>query len=71
MAERAEEEFEKAYDFDIPQKYITRIVHNLTGDFAPGDKAYVIQTNESHTKCPRCEGKNASPEETRAALKGE
>ena len=56
-AEKAEEEFEKARDFDIPQKYITRIVHNLTGDFAPGDKAYVIQTNESRTKCPRCEGK--------------
>lgn len=56
-AAKAQEEFEKAQDFDIPQKYIDRITHNLTGDFVPGDKAYVIETDGNYAKCPRCAGK--------------
>lgn len=55
--EKAEEEFARASDFDIPKKYIDRIVHNLTGDFAPGDKAYVITTDGNYTTCKRCAGK--------------
>ena len=55
-AAKAQEEFEKARDFDIPKKYIDRIVHNLTGDFAPGDKAYVVKRDRERRTCPMCNG---------------
>lgn len=50
----AEKEFENDRDYNIPKKHINRIVHNLTGDFAPGDKAYVIETRTNRIKCKFC-----------------
>lgn len=44
---QAQVQFEKANIFDIPQEYIGRIIHNLTDDFRPGDKAYVIEKSKS------------------------
>lgn len=54
---QARVQFEKADIFDIPREYIGRIVHNLTDDFRPGDKAYVIEKSMSTKTCSRCQGK--------------
>lgn len=45
-AMQARLQFEKSDIFDIPQEYIGRIIHNLTDDFRPGDKAYVIEKSK-------------------------
>lgn len=54
--EDEKEKFERAKDFDIPKMYMDRIVRNLTGGFAPGDKAYVIETEGAYKKCQKCNG---------------
>lgn len=49
--------FEQAKDFDIPKMYLDRIVRNMTGNFAPGDKVYVLERKGAYEKCPKCKGK--------------
>lgn len=56
-AAREKEEFEKLKDFDIPKRYISRIVKNMTGNLAPGDTVYKIEYDTGYRKCRKCGGK--------------
>lgn len=54
--EEEKSRFDQAKDFDIPKMYLDRIVRNMTGNLAPGDKVYVIKRDGSYKKCPKCKG---------------
>lgn len=40
----------------IPARYVDRFIHNAIGNFAPGDKVWVVKTKYDSVKCDMCDG---------------
>ena len=51
VAKKAEELEDK-----IPTRYVDRFIHNAIGNFAPGDKVWVVKTKYDSIKCDMCDG---------------
>lgn len=51
VEKRAEELEDK-----IPARYVDRFIHNAIGNFAPGDKVWVVKTKYDSVKCDMCDG---------------
>lgn len=51
VAKEAEELKDK-----IPARYVDRFIHNAIGNFAPGDKVWVVKTKYDSIKCDMCDG---------------
>ena len=41
---------------DVPRKYIERFVREATGNFAPGDSVWHLQSKYTTEDCPDCHG---------------
>ena len=41
---------------ELPKEFIQNMVKAISGDYAPGDKAWVIKESVSQEKCPNCYG---------------
>lgn len=52
-----EEKHEQADKYDMPKKYIDRFVRDITGNFAPGDKVWIIKYDYDWIPCDKCQGK--------------
>lgn len=50
------EEKHEAEKYDMPRKYIEKLVRDITGNFAPGDKVWIIDTKCKWEKCDKCKG---------------
>ena len=59
--EELKEEYEHADKYDMPRKYIDKFVRDTTGNFAPGDKVWIIDTNYNWETCDKCQGKREIP----------
>jgi len=46
---------------DVPKRIIDRITRNVTKDFAPGDKVYMVREELEESTCPLCMGKKKVP----------
>lgn len=55
--EDMETKYEQADIRDIPKKYMDRIVRCYTGNFAPGDKVFIIESRSKQIQCDKCQGK--------------
>lgn len=55
--EDMETKYEQADIRDIPKKYMDRIVRYYTGNFAPGDKVFIIESRSKRIQCDKCQGK--------------
>ena len=40
----------------IPARYVDRFIHNAIGNFAPGDKVWVVKEKYDSIKCDMCDG---------------
>lgn len=40
----------------MPAIYVNRFIHNAIGNFAPGDKVWVVKTRYDNIKCDMCDG---------------
>lgn len=40
----------------IPARYVDRFIHNAIGNFAPGDKVWVVKERYDSIKCDMCDG---------------
>lgn len=40
----------------MPARYVNRFIHNAIGNFAPGDKVWVVKTKYDSVKCDMCDG---------------
>ena len=40
----------------MPARYIDRFIHDAIGNFAPGDKVWVVKTKYDSVKCDMCDG---------------
>jgi Zn-finger nucleic acid-binding protein len=52
----AKERQEHAEMRDIPRAYIQRFVKNATGNYAPGDIVWVVESKGHRKPCPLCNG---------------
>lgn len=41
---------------EIPARYVDRFIHNAIGNFAPGDKVWVVKKKYDSIKCDMCDG---------------
>lgn len=53
---RLEKELEQTDKYDMPRKYINKFVKDITGNFVPGDRAWIIDTECEWRECDRCNG---------------
>lgn len=51
VAKKAEELEDK-----MPARYVDRFIHNAIGNFAPGDKVWVVKAKYDSVKCDMCNG---------------
>lgn len=63
---RLEKELEQTDKYDMPRKYINKFVKDITGNFVPGDRVWIIDTKCEWQECDRCNG----TKEIKAAIDG-
>ena len=56
MIEEIEEEYEHTDKHKMPRKYIDSFVREHTGNFAPGDKVFIIDETTKRIQCDKCNG---------------
>ena len=56
MIEELEEKYEHTDKYKMPRKYIDSFVRDYTGNFAPGDKVFVIDRSNKRVTCDKCGG---------------
>ena len=48
--------YQRLNQFDLPKEYVQNMVKAITGDYAPGDKVWVIKGEKVQEICPNCSG---------------
>lgn len=54
--EKLEEEYDHTDKHKMPKKYIDSFVKDYTGNFAPGDKVFIIDRSYKRVTCDKCGG---------------